>query len=169
MHIEMNVTIKSNLQFHQVAHINGESQVGLILSGCTGENTQGLCEGANYSTVEYLLCGLPVISTKSLGGREYWLNDTNSIICEPNEDSLCECVNLAIDKLNNGLFNREEIRLNTISKMEELRMNFIHKLQQLFDSHQVRINAETFFQQNYFHRLVTYKKSFNIGSKTIQI
>ena len=39
-------------------------------------------EGAMYSSVEYLLCGLPIVSTKSTGGHDVFFTDTNCIIAE---------------------------------------------------------------------------------------
>ncbi len=38
----------------------------------------GMClsetEGAMFAAVEYLLCGLPVVSTPSQGGRDVWFD-----------------------------------------------------------------------------------------------
>ena len=62
---DMNLTLKSDLPQYLVNNLYNISKVGLILSGNTGENQQVLCEGANYSSSEYLLCGLPVVSTES--------------------------------------------------------------------------------------------------------
>ena len=59
-------------------------------------------EGANYSSSEYLLCGLPVVSTESSGGRDYWFDDYNSIICKPNEDSVKKCDEFVYKKIPNS-------------------------------------------------------------------
>jgi len=53
----------------EVAIAINKAKVGLILSEA---------EGANYATTEYLLCGLPVITTKNKGGRNVFLNNCNS-------------------------------------------------------------------------------------------
>lgn len=42
-------------------------------------------EGTCWASTEYLLCGLPVISTPCCGGREVWHNDRNSLIVEPSQ------------------------------------------------------------------------------------
>lgn len=47
----------------------------------------GLClsarEGAMLATMEYLLCGIPVVSTPSIGGRDRVLDPRHSVIVEP--------------------------------------------------------------------------------------
>jgi len=75
-------------------------------------------EGACFSSSEYLLCGLPVLSCKCQGGREIWYNDTNSILCDPNENSVINKLNLMLNKYNNGEYDREKIRQQHIEKME---------------------------------------------------
>jgi hypothetical protein len=80
-------------------------------------------EGACFSSSEYLLCGLPVLSCKSVGGREIWYNDNNSIICEPNEQSVIDNLKIMINKYNNGEYDREKIRNTHIEQMEIHRNN----------------------------------------------
>lgn len=75
-------------------------------------------EGACFASSEYLLCGLPVISVTSKGGREIWYNSDNSIICQDNDDSVKSAVDLAINNLNNGIFDREKIREKHIEQMD---------------------------------------------------
>lgn len=152
----MNLTLKTEININEVNTIYQESKVGLILSGNTGENVQGLNEGANYSTCEYLLCGLPVITTPSQGGRKFWLDDYNSIVCEPNEDSITESVKIMLKRIENNEINREIIRNNTIKKMNDLRKNLIDKLQEIFNEHYIKLNAELYFQKIFFHKLTTY-------------
>ena len=51
-------------------------------------------EGACFSSSEYLLCGLPVLSCKCRGGRQIWYDDANSVLCDPNIKSVNENFNL---------------------------------------------------------------------------
>jgi hypothetical protein len=83
------------------------------------------CEGACFASSQYLLCGLPVISIKSVGGRDIWYNEHNSIICENNEDSVYEAVELAKSKIVSGEFNREKIRDLHLKQMDEHRNTLI--------------------------------------------
>ncbi|PNG25187.1 glycosyltransferase [Methylocella silvestris] len=74
---------KINLGPDQVCHVLNQSRVGLILSDV---------EGACFSSSEYLLCGLPVVSTPSQGGRSLWYNDENSLIVDPDPRAVLEGV-----------------------------------------------------------------------------
>jgi Iap family predicted aminopeptidase len=88
------------------------------------------CEGACFASSQYLLCGLPTISIKSVGGRDIWYNEYNSIICENNEDSVYEAVELAKLKIISGEFNREKIRELHLKQMDEHRnilIDYINK------------------------------------------
>ena len=159
---DMNLTLKFGLPQYVVNNLYNISKVGLILSGNTGENQQGLCEGANYSSSEYLLCGLPVVSTKSSGGRDYWFDDYNSIICKPNEDSVKKSVDIMLKKLDNGEINREKIRNIQIEKMNLMRENFINETKKIFNKHDVNVDAKKYFDSNFFHKMCDYSlKSYN--------
>lgn len=151
-----NLDLYKEISFSKVVEIYNKSQCGLILSGCTGDNQQDLMEGANYSSSEYLLCGLPVVTTKSQGGRAYWFDDKNSIICEPTMQSVKESVDLVIQKLKNGEMNRNQIRQTQINKMNEMRTNFITKTQEIFDDKKVDVNASKYFSENYFHKMLDH-------------
>ena len=138
----MNLTLKTEINSNEVIDIYNQSKVGLILSGNTGENVQGWKEGANYSSCEYLLCGLHVIITPSQGGRDFWFDDYNSIVCEPNEDSVNECVKIMLKRIENNEINREIIRNNTIQKMINTRKNLINKLQEIFNKYSINLDTE---------------------------
>lgn len=163
----MNLTLKSDISQHTVNDLYNSSKLGLILSGNTGENQQGLNEGANYSSSEYLLCGLPVVSTESQGGRDYWFDDYNSIICEPNDDSVKKSVDTMLEKLSNGEIDREKIRNTQIKKMNLMRENFINETQKIFNTHGVNVDAKQFFKDNYFHKMCDYSlKNYDAFIKT---
>ena len=151
-----NVSVFHKIPYYEVNEIYNKSMCGLVLSGCTGDNHQKLMEGANYSSSEYLFCGLPVVSTKSQGGREYWFDEKNSIICDPSAQSVKESVELIIEKLNNGEMNRAEIRQTQIQKMNEMRKNFITKTQEIFNDKKIDENSSKYFDDNYFHKMTDY-------------
>jgi hypothetical protein len=87
------------------------------------------CEGACFASSQYLLAGLPVISINSVGGRDIWYNEDNSIICENTEDSICEALELAKQKLHTGEFNRVKIRNIHLKQMDEHRNTIINYIQ----------------------------------------
>jgi hypothetical protein len=89
-------------------------------------------EGACFASSQYLLCGLPVISTKSIGGRDIWYNEDNSIICESNEESVLEAYETVKKKLFNREFNREKIRNTHLKQMDEHRNTLVEYIKNKF-------------------------------------
>ena len=153
--------IAENIRVDKVIEIYQQSKMGIILSGNTGENQQGLCEGSNYSTCEYLLCGLPVITTPNGGGRNFWLNDYNSILCEPDEYSVSNSVEIILKKIENNELDREKIRNYQINKMDEMRKNFNNKIQEIFNIHNIDIDAKEYFKKKYYHKMLNYDININ--------
>lgn len=147
-----------NVGFEEVTKIYNKSKIGMILSGHTGVHPQEGFEGANYSSSEYLLCGLPVISTPSQGGRDEWFTDENSLICKPNEDSVYETYLEMMEKLNTNEIDREHIRNTQVEKMKVMRKSFVAKTRELFEYHDIKINSKKYFNENYFHKMIKYAK-----------
>jgi glycosyltransferase involved in cell wall biosynthesis len=85
-------------------------------------------EGACYASTEYLMCGLPVVSTASTGGRDIWYTPHNSIIVEANETAVAAGVQEALVKLRTGEFDRAEIRGAAVRMAEEFRADFVSKV-----------------------------------------
>ena len=99
-------------------------------------------EGACFASSQYLLSGLPIISTKSVGGRDIWYNENNSIICENNEDSVYEAWELSKEKLINGEFNRFYIRNTHLKQMDEHRTILIDYMKNKFEFKNELIDIE---------------------------
>lgn len=89
----------------------------------------GLClitqDDSSNASAEYLLCGLPVISVTSYGGRNVWYNNYNSIIIDPTKESLLKGIEVCLNKIETGKFNSELIRRKQIILMSEFRSKFI--------------------------------------------
>jgi glycosyltransferase involved in cell wall biosynthesis len=62
---------REKLTHEEVNKFINKSRVGLLITPI---------EGASWASMEYLMCGLPVISCKSKGGRDVFYNDNNSAI-----------------------------------------------------------------------------------------
>jgi glycosyltransferase involved in cell wall biosynthesis len=71
------------LQPKQVNALLAEARVGLCLSAE---------EGAMIASMEYLMAGLPVVSTPSLGGRERYFDPDVTLIAEANPRAVAEAV-----------------------------------------------------------------------------
>jgi glycosyltransferase involved in cell wall biosynthesis len=78
-----------------------------------------LQEGACFSSSEYLLCGLPVVSTLSKGGRDIFYNNENSIICDANVESVLNSFNEVKNNIN--FFDKYKIRENHLIQMDYFR------------------------------------------------
>ena len=79
-------------------------------------------EGGMLASAEYLLCGTPLVSTPSRGGRDEWYTERNHLLCEPTKQSVGAVVRSAM----NRSWNPEAIRQGAIEKCREHR-------QRLFD------------------------------------
>lgn len=118
-----------------------ESICGLILSAE---------EGACFASSEYLLCGIPVVSTRATGGRAVWYNSYNSIVCEDTPESVASAVEEFVLNPREPLI----IRNGHLSLARHFRAKFIAVLALLFYEHGIyEIDAEEYFKQNFMHKL----------------
>lgn len=85
-------------------------------------------EGACYASTEYLMCGLPVISTHSTGGRDIWYTPDNSILVEATEPAVAARLQRALVKLQTGEFDRVVIRSGAVQMAEEFRAELVRKV-----------------------------------------
>lgn len=131
----------------QVMQIYNKSYCGGIFSAA---------EGACYSSSEYLLCGLPVVSTDGRGGRDTWFDAENSIIVEPDEFAVKKAVETWIERINAGTVNPVAVREKHILLQEQMRKNFNDKVQELFNMHTISINAHEYFSTKYKHYFKEY-------------
>ena len=77
------------LPHEEVVGIYARSEVGLCLSAV---------EGAMRVSMEYLMCGLPVVSTPSLGGRDRYFHPDYATVCDPTPTAVAEAVREAASK-----------------------------------------------------------------------
>ncbi len=102
----------------EVAEAYSTARVGLCLSAV---------EGAMYASTEYLLAGIPVVSTHSKGGRDRLFDPAHSRIVEDDPASIAEAVRelaeLRIDPL--------EIRGSVFTKMQTHRARLARTMSEL--------------------------------------
>ncbi|MBE9126903.1 MULTISPECIES: glycosyltransferase family 4 protein [unclassified Coleofasciculus] len=83
----------------------------------------GLClsaeEGAMFASMEYLLCGIPVVSTPSKGGRDEFFNQENSIIVPPQADAVAQ----AVKRWQESPPNPHKIREQTLKQVNTVRLS----------------------------------------------
>ena len=104
----------------EVNRVLGQSRVGLCLSPV---------EGAMRASIEYLFAGLSVVSTPSLGGRDYFFDDEFCIICEPDARSVREAVEALIARN----VPRDFVRAKTLARVGLERKRYINLVQELID------------------------------------
>lgn len=96
----------------QVAEILNQARVGLCLSKE---------EGAMYASIEYLLCGLAVVSTRNTGGRDVFFDDRFTRTVEDTP----EAVAAAVEELTALDIPPAFIREETLKKINASRDRFV--------------------------------------------
>jgi len=134
---------KTRISPLEVVKIYNQSYCGGIFSAV---------EGACYSSSEYLLCGLPVVSTRGRGGRDTWYTLENSIIVDPDETAVAAAVERWITDKKEGRVNAEAIRQQHIDMSNQMRTNFNNAVQAIFDKYNIGRNAYDYFLKKYTHK-----------------
>lgn len=93
----------------------------------------GLClsaeEGAMFVSAEYLLCGLPVVSTPNLGGRDQLFPPDFALTVEPSPRAIADGVEQQIDQGHDP----RAIREATLALMRPHRDALVDLLQSIYD------------------------------------
>ncbi len=109
-------------------------------------------EGVCFSSSEYLLCGLPVVSTPSKGGRAIWYDSDNSIIVEKPEEVPSAVASL-IGRCKRQPELRTEIRARHIEKSKEMRAELFRRLNAIAHEFGLHIEFESIFRQHYVNKM----------------
>lgn len=134
-----------NIESKELSQYLNQSKIGIILSDI---------EGSNYATVEYMLCGLPVVSTKSIGGREIYFDNENSIISEDNPESVKDSITKLIEKN----IQPNLIRNKILSILYKHRKIFIQFIQNIYEQENILLNFEEEFKTMFFDKFLTWNK-----------
>lgn len=101
----------------------------------------GLClsarEGAMLATMEYLLSGIPVVSTPSIGGRDRVLDARFSLIVEPEPSAVAD----AVRTLAGRLYDPMAIRKAAFQAMREDRIRLIRLIEAIYREEAVAFPA----------------------------
>ncbi|MDC1037983.1 hypothetical protein OAR31_02815 [Candidatus Marinimicrobia bacterium] len=136
------------LKSNEVNNAINSSKVGVILSAK---------EGACYASIEYLLAGIPVVSTKNIGGRDYFLDKRFCRIVSSNP----KAIKNAVDELISLDISPNFIREETIKKMN----HHLYKLKKLLRNilkmdKKNNSNFNTFWENNYINKMIKYSQPF---------
>jgi glycosyltransferase involved in cell wall biosynthesis len=84
-------------------------------------------EGTNNASTEYLLSGVPVVSTASKGGRDQLFDPNHVLIVDPNSSS----VETAVYNMQNNIIDPMQIRESALIKIRQHRKRFLDWLCQV--------------------------------------
>jgi hypothetical protein len=119
----INRLTEAGCEFLSAAEVNriySQARVGLCLSAV---------EGQMFASIEYLLAGLPIVSTPSLGGRDYFFDPDYCAIVEPDPRQVRDAVAAMIGRA----VPRERIRAKTMEKVARERGRFIAYVQDIIE------------------------------------
>lgn len=88
----------------QIVDLYARAHVGLCLSEI---------EGGMFVSMEYMLCGMPVVSTRSVGGRAAFWDDRYVLVCDDKPEAVAE----AVTELRKRKIPAQDIRRWTLEKV----------------------------------------------------
>lgn len=104
----------------ELSDLMSRSGVGLALSAV---------EGPMYASVEYLLAGLPVVTTPAHGGRHEFFDPAFTLTVDPTPTAVAA----GVRQLNAAKVDRKLIRRRTLAKIAEHRLRFLQWVQAIYD------------------------------------
>ena len=128
----------------EVARRANEAATGLILSEV---------EGGSYATTEYMLCGLPVVSTASRGGRDCWLHPRYSRVVPASPRAVAE----AVEELTAHPPNPHDVRDHALRVMCEHRRRFFELGQQLYEVENTGRDFARDFYASFRHKVADWQ------------
>ena len=126
-----------------VNELLNEARVGLCLSAE---------EGAMYASAEYLLSGLPVVSTPSRGGRDLFFDPDFCAVVDPDP----ALIGVAVRELMARSIPRDLVRARTLARVEPHRRRFFDLIQGIRRAHGVSRAFEEDWPSVRRHRLVEW-------------
>lgn len=125
----------------------------------------GLClsehEGPMSASVEYLLSGLPIVTTPSPGGRDLFFEESFVVTVAPEPGAIKESVRELI-----GRKVRPEIpREATLAKFRAHRQAFVALVQEIYDQHDIKRRFADEWPRVFFHRMLANQSHFDTITK----
>lgn len=128
----------------------------------------GLClsavEGGMYASVEYLLCGLPVVNTENRGGRDEWLHPAFTKTVVPDGEAVAS----AVCELRARCIDGEWIRSSTLELMLRHRHRFYELGQDIFHSYGSSADFCRAFWGNFTNKMLKWGNASNLTSQLFE-
>ncbi len=128
-----------------MAEYLNQARVGLCLSAA---------EGAMYASAEYLLCGLPVVSTRSRGGRDVFFDPDYVKIVDDDPAAVRRAVRELMDRRTPP----EEIRRRTLTKMQPHRDRFVRLIQDIYDQEGAERKFQTEWNRVFVNKMIMSRR-----------
>jgi tetratricopeptide (TPR) repeat protein len=111
-----------SLTASEVAYHLNTAKCGVCLSAV---------EGAMFASIEYLLCGLPVVTTENVGGRNWFFTQDCVTFCAATPTAVKE----AVRELNARHLSREFVRQTALERVRRERLQFFSLVDNVFRQH----------------------------------
>ncbi|MDD5727595.1 MAG: glycosyltransferase [Victivallales bacterium] len=112
----------------------------------------GLClsaeEGAMFVSGEYMLCGLPAVSTRNRGGRECLFPENTFCRVDDTPEAVAE----GVYRMIAASPPPETIRESYLAKMREHRQIFIKLVQKIIDAHNTDLDFARAWPEVFIHK-----------------
>lgn len=135
-----NATRLPKVRYGNMSNVLSRAAVGLCLSAE---------EGAMFVSAEYLLSGIPAVSTKNLGGREWVMPKEYWRRAEDNPDSVAA----AVEELKNLHADPADVRAKTLAMYRPHREKMCEILKQIFDAYGLDGKTLSSFDRWFRHKL----------------
>ena len=132
------------------------------LSDYLNQSRCGLClsrnEGAMFASIEYLLCGLPVVSTRSYGGRDEFYDEAYVAIVEDDPEAVASGVRDLVARR----IPAEYIREKTLRKLEAHRVRLVDYILDLAAAKGIELSRQKIHSSIFPNQLYSLKKVCSI-------
>lgn len=130
----------------QCVYWYNRSRVGLCLSAS---------EGAMLSSMEYLMCGVPVLTTKNLGGRSHFFRPEFSVEVDADPTSIAKGVEMLVARN----LDPDEVRADALRIVHYERARFFEQIQRHLQALGMECDFEAAFNRGFADKMwETYKE-----------
>jgi len=146
-HEFLNKIVGENFEWLSPAEVNGvmnSAHVGLCLSAE---------EGAMLASMEYLLAGLPIVSTPSRGGREHFFDPDYCMIVPPDPRAVRE----AVDALKARRIPPDLIRSRTLARVSRERERFMEILRACDPTITEDLHGRADWRDGFFRQVIRWR------------
>ncbi|MFA5984826.1 MAG: glycosyltransferase [Methylococcaceae bacterium] len=135
-HDQLNKKSFNMLSSSQICAYLNQAHVGLCLSHI---------EGAMFASIEYMLAGLPIVSTSSFGGRDVFFDPEYVTIVEADPDAVKD----GVDRMLAKNLDPSIIRQSTLRKMAEHRQRFVSLIADISDKEGIKIDPQKIYVETF--------------------